>query len=379
MKVYVLGAGVSKTVGYPLGSELFDEVDLYVQGSGHCIDRFDYKNDWPALCRWLKENENPLIQEAYRTKQLEHLFTILDQAWMLKVSVMVDAVKQRDDEDERAWENYEETTKSYQEYREILLWALESYLQFKHHEDVTTSTDRWNYLRAFGQKLCKGDAIITFNYDSALERILLQQGKWSPRDGYGFELVFQTSDTDQTPVELEKSAISVLHLHGAVGWYARPRVKLGYQLPRGGGWLPPEARTPAPLDTPVSLDSEFLGDLGVGAVDACLPAPPPPDQRQILVHPSFFKDFELESHGGRTPFIRLWKKAAEFLRKAEQVFLIGYSLPAADSAALTLLLTNCDKDKVSIVNDDTVHNLRLRELLSSTLGHPKSEGAGDET
>jgi len=45
MNAYVLGAGVSKSVGYPVGTELFDEIDRYVRESGSCRDRFDYRKD----------------------------------------------------------------------------------------------------------------------------------------------------------------------------------------------------------------------------------------------------------------------------------------------------------------------------------------------
>jgi hypothetical protein len=39
MNVYVLGGGVSKTVAYPVGTQLFDEIDRYVRASGPLIDR----------------------------------------------------------------------------------------------------------------------------------------------------------------------------------------------------------------------------------------------------------------------------------------------------------------------------------------------------
>jgi len=71
MDVYVVGAGVSKSVGYPLGSELFDAIEAYVQTSGNCIDRFDYKNDWKDLSRWLDTHPNPMVAEAYRAKDIE--------------------------------------------------------------------------------------------------------------------------------------------------------------------------------------------------------------------------------------------------------------------------------------------------------------------
>ena len=40
MKCYVLGAGGAKSVGYPLGTEVFDEIDKFVRDFGACVDRF---------------------------------------------------------------------------------------------------------------------------------------------------------------------------------------------------------------------------------------------------------------------------------------------------------------------------------------------------
>lgn len=375
MKVYVLGAGVSKTVGYPLGSELLDDIDQFVWKYGPHFDRFDLW-DWCVLCQWLKENENPLIAEAYRTKQLEHLFTVLDHASMLKQDLIVDAVRHRSQDSNSAWANFErfdKTIEDYKQSRRTLLQALEAYLRCKHKGDGANFDDpEWNHLKVFCDKLCPGDVVLTFNYDSTLERVLLHQDKWSPLNGYGCDLLFQNSAVDETPKGFKRSEIEILHLHGAVGWYPRPLIRPDSNLPKHGRVVPDEARTPASLDTPISLDPEFLRDLGINAVDACLPTLPS-STSQILLHPSFFKDFELEESGGQpTPFTDLWKKAAESLRNAEQIFIIGYSLPSADSAALTLLLTNCDRKKVRIVNPDQRTRHRLRRLLSSNLRQYKS-------
>jgi hypothetical protein len=78
MRVFVTGAGASKDVGYPLGVELLEGVDSYIRSSGRCFDRFDYSKEWPEICYWLENNDNLLIREAYRTRNLEYLFTALD-------------------------------------------------------------------------------------------------------------------------------------------------------------------------------------------------------------------------------------------------------------------------------------------------------------
>jgi len=204
--------------------------------------------------------------------------------------------------------------------------------------------------------------VITFNYDSTLERVLLRQGKWSPRDGYGFDLEFQKSQFDATPLVLNRSAIKILHLHGATGWYSKPVFRVEPQSGSGGA-VSRDEFTPAPLETPISLDNHFLCLLGVAGVDASLPTPRY-EEDQILLRPSFLKDYERPY---QNPFPELWRKAGEALRQADEVFVIGYSLPPDDAPALTLFLASCDKQKARIVNQSVEDSSRLRGLISAEL------------
>ncbi len=371
MRAYVIGAGVSKSVGYPLGIELFDAVDKFVRLQGKTFNRFQFDKDWPALKRWLARHRNPIVSEAYRSRQLEHLFTVLDLAENLRIDSLgaILAASKRGKKAvslaESRWRSVEKNSRSYQKYRQILLWALETYLEFKNYEDCRGFSDAsWETLRTFGNKLCPGDVVLTFNYDSTLERILQKQGKWSPRDGYGFELVFQESYLDKTPIGFPKSPVRILHLHGSVGWYRKPAIREEFRLKLKDGAIPRDVLTPAPLETPIALDPIFLRDLGIQAVDASLPHRPP-DERQIFIHPSFLKEFE---GGAQGLFTSLWRQAADALRAAEEIIIIGYSLPGADSAALTLLLTNCDQFKVQIVNRDRATTQRLIQLLARRTG-----------
>jgi hypothetical protein len=369
MNVYVLGAGVSKCVGYPVGTELFDEIDEYVRGSGNLRDRFNYREDWDNLHRWLETNTNPTIAQAYQTKNIEHLFTILDFATELRTDALLSVAFAGRGTEERttksvAFGAFDEQIKDYQQYRNVLVWALEHYFAWRHHEDYGLSREKnWGILRAFAGKLEPGDAVITFNYDATLERVLLDQGKWSPKDGYGFELVFQKSRYDKAIVEFNKSAILVLHLHGATGWYRRPVFAPDYDLPpKGGGALPREALGAAPLSTDISLDPQFLEALGIFNVDACLAdALPVADERHIVLHPSFLKDYERDDSHSHV-FVKLWQKAAEVLRGAEHAYIVGYSLPRADVAALTLLLTTLRRGNVTVVNRNR-HVMRRLGLL----------------
>jgi hypothetical protein len=373
VRAFIMGAGASNDAGYPLGTELLREIDSYVCGSGRCFNRFDYSKEWPETCRWLEVNENLLVREAYRTGNLESLFTTLDFIEQLRQQRLDAVARHITSRDEKAakqadgdWGALNDLTAKYYEARRILLWALEQFLEYKHQNDRWASeASEWNYLHTFGCKLQPGDVLVTFNYDSTMERVLYKQGKWFPSDGYGFKVVFQRSRHAEDRVEFPTSAIRILHLHGAIGWYRKPAIKDYSLLPEGGGAFPREALTPAPLETEIGLDPMFLENLGVPAVDASLPVRPG-DERQIFIHPSFLKNYEYE--GGRNRvFVQLWNRAAEDLRMASEVFIIGYSLPDADSAALTLLLTTCVGKNVRLVNNDPVVNHRLNLLLGQSL------------
>ena len=211
-----------------MGTELFGEIDKYVRGSGNLTNRFDYREEWNHLCDWLCTNSNPTIVQAYRTKNIEQLFTALDFAAQLHDDAFMNVVFAGKGTDAQMdtganYDIFSEEIKHYQHHRKTLLWALEHYFDWRHNSDYGwTERPEWDTLRAFAQKLKAGDVVITFNYDATMERVLLDQGKWSLRDGYGFDLVFQKSRSDKAPVPLDKSSILILHLHGAIGWYRRP-------------------------------------------------------------------------------------------------------------------------------------------------------------
>lgn len=69
MNAYVLGAGVSKSVGYPVGAKLFDEIDKYVRQLGNFFHRLG-REHWDRLDCWLQNSTNPTITQAYHAKNI---------------------------------------------------------------------------------------------------------------------------------------------------------------------------------------------------------------------------------------------------------------------------------------------------------------------
>ena len=355
MRAYVLGAGASHPI-YPLGGELFNEIDKYILGRGPYFNRFDYQKDWPPLKDLLKCSSNPLLRQAYGNGNIEQIFTVLDLAENLFSNSQISMLKKSVEgtaEAEAAVANHRFFASGIKEYRDVrskLLWAMEDYFLHRNQLDLESyGSAQWKDLKRFGTFLQSGDVVITFNYDSTVERVLLDQKKWAPSDGYGTEIVFQKNQDDKTRVGYSPSMVKVLHLHGAIGWYSKPPFSPDFH-PRaeGGGAIPREALSPAPLETEIALDPLLLQGLGIQYVDASLPRRPP-QESQILLHPSFLKEYEAEDRPSQV-FNRLWKMASDALRNADEVTIIGYSLPPADSAAWTLLHTSCDRKHTTVVN-----------------------------
>lgn len=137
MRVYVIGAGVSCTAGYPLGGALLDEVDLFIRSLGHFTHRVDWHSRWPQMCEWFATNPNLLIAESYRARRLEHLFTILDLAVMLSDQNLTDwfsagkGARNAAVLAEAAYSSFHRVAEEYQEYRRDLLFALQLFFRYK--------------------------------------------------------------------------------------------------------------------------------------------------------------------------------------------------------------------------------------------------------
>lgn len=142
-------------------------------------------------------------------------------------------------------------------------------------------------------------------------------------------------------------------MHGATGWYKAPISSDDLQL-----------------DRTIALESQFLSFLDFVYVDTAITLPPL--DREIIIHPSYLKLFELEGTS-ENALIELWHKAGAAVRKANNIFVLGYSLPQADSAAMALLLTTPNPEKIEVVDITMATNYRLSRLLrTGSLAAPKS-------
>jgi hypothetical protein len=155
------------------------------------------------------------------------------------------------------------------------------------------------------QRIDRDSTVITFNYDVALERALIRAGKWDVGTGYGFT-AFPDRSTSPT---------TIYKLHGSVNWFQAPMQE-----------------NPPPLI--------FTRDLKLFGYDDLMDPRIGRDgvavyNQGTLILPDARKTFFWERF-----WLPLWNATGERLRGASEVFIHGYSMPAADSKARELLFDN---------------------------------------
>jgi hypothetical protein len=281
--VIIFGAGASAPAGLPLGASLASELRAWLT-PGRASSEFEI---WKAL-----EDDGTFRGSG----DLELDLTRLDVR-------LIEEVRRRPLE--RGVSIEAGGAKDITTFRTLTLPDnLSSMLLTRQSEAF--AANRVEYLRRFiRQHVHPGDTIVTFNYDTLVEAILQDEGRWGLRNGYGIDLSEAYPGVSGEP----GSPSTVLKLHGSVGWMsevAKSGLLLSQAALRAIGYPTLERK-----DFAVSRDVRYTSVL-----------------------PSYIKGFN------RYPLVALWRAAGEVIRMADRVAIVGYSMPSADSTALMLLAGN---------------------------------------
>lgn len=319
MTTYVLGAGASRSAGYPLAKTMGSELLQWMKLTVHLPD--SYAARYPETARFLEQSFGPV-------ENIEDLVT---------------AIQKRIDE-------YENGTREQRAQRVVLG---NEYGVLKNAVRAWFSEIQWGVAlascayRDFARNvIAPGDRVITFNYDVSLERELTLAEKFQVGDGYGFPI-------ENLPV---KSATKVFKLHGSTSWLA----------PLFGGMTSGFAafQPGQTLGRPAIAKNE-LSFLGYGdAIDpafakggAALP---------VMIFPEQSKRFYFAPNTG-IEYVdfweALWQQAKAALQSASRLVICGYSLNTIDGKACKLLLETPKKNIEVIVasgesTDDIVKTYR---------------------
>jgi hypothetical protein len=233
----------------------------------------------------------------------------------------------------------------------------------------------------FVSTISNTDTIVTFNWDTLLDRVLHECTDWNPDTGYGvrFRYVLDRKWRKQQEYKVE-NPIKYLKLHGSTNWLVHymtwhlstgKRIMLSLQKPKNGFVkisadgkylesivagknLPPDIKEVewGESDPPGPNHPEGYPNLLVDGSerfesyknrfrDGYKPYSyffPPNDPEThiplmpLMVPPTQYKLFEEFAH----IIDPLWASALESLSNSKNVFLIGYSLPQTDTRSVEM-------------------------------------------
>lgn len=174
-------------------------------------------------------------------------------------------------------------------------------------------------LEAFLDKTLKGknetevkNRIITFNYDSIVDDILLK--RFSPQ-----QLYFNNIRNGEDDASGEKSPL-LLKLHGSINWRC---TKLEYKKLFDESKVERKGKTRTyNTDDCHYIDDIFYDSSACKTSDCNIPLIIPPVPQKPITSVAIFK--------------YLWTYAFEYLTEAERIILVGYSLPPTDTLAISL-------------------------------------------
>lgn len=265
---------------------------------------------------------HPAVREAYRLGNIEALISFLDA-----VGNVAYASSEKDVRKYMAAKNtgavspedcfshsgrFRYNSKVETNIRNCLVNALIAYFEWKIHQDTKSNlASQWNLIHEFCERRLKpGDAIISFNYDCSLERVLLQQGHFAVKYIENWPNISFLIPNIIRPkhVAVHQGEILLLKLHGSVGWQPF--------LHQGCVGIPPEHLEG--LGAKMEVDYPNDGDWTLAT-------------NRTMIIPTWFKTFQ-PGH----LFSHLWAQALEVMVNASEVVVIGYSFPKADSAPWVL-------------------------------------------
>lgn len=305
-RVFLLGAGFSKPVAFPLANELLSFVQIHLNASMNMSD-IDFKK---GLNTFINGIEPSLLSNV------ELLFTYIDLA-LLNHSVGI-FTHYASPEDLRLFR---------MRFSGTLVRAFDNA-----HFKLVGEKQKVEIYRKLCDKLKAGDTVITFNYDLIVEQGLWEQKKWTFLDGYGLKKDvndFQAPFGGTYPSDLAtESLIKVYKLHGSLGWIYDD---LNEQIIFRG--MPNYFQ-----DARLLYCEKNLYVAGARW-----------DEGTTLIEPTYIKRFNC------MPILDIWKHAFQALQQSNELIIIGYSMPEADAAAYTFLTSGARTSMISsitVVNPD---------------------------
>jgi hypothetical protein len=389
VKVLWLGAGASISAGYPDTARLLGEIGALAESPGaDCATR----EAWVRF-RDYRDNAEGVEGTVLRSPNPEVALTLPD-LYAAALNADDEDVERETDRAVERWKRGElgpneatalgnrfearyaamlrDPLKLARARRRDFVAVLDRYFSFRHWDDARSDAARRTDLRRELEWLGSGDVVVTTNWDTTVERTLIEEGRWTPADGYGFAVDLIDGPRLERGEERElpdwvpsTSSVRVLKLHGSFGWrvdredYGARDVVLDYE----------EFLASLPFSR--SGEFAFARDRRASRFYDASRTP-------FFVVPSYLKPI-----AGAT-MQRVWHEAGRALATAHELRIVGASLPASDVAVRVLLnqvrFRLADGElAVAIHNPDPRSHDRWREFLGpAVVAHTLRAGQSDD-
>jgi hypothetical protein len=309
-KVAILGAGCSCVNGYPLANQMRNHISDFAAS---------VESSAPKLHK-LACDTLGVFDEL--TKQGCPAQTLDDLAWLVNQGKI--PVKSGTFKDEHGYRVVEEA--------KTVVSAM--FLAKERNPIVKTLTEYRSFLRRIFPNATRCERalvespwrVLTFNYDRLFELAFRQHFNVDPTKAFYGELLLNSGLYPLAPekVEINTERFSLLKLHGSVGFSSVEEY----------GQCNHYHMTPDLLEpVPISDETFFFGNAQGIYSNRIKPS--------LIVFPHE-KNHLKEYPGNKLPFRayvpEIWRAASEFISTADEVSIVGYSMPEPDWASMENLL-----------------------------------------
>lgn len=275
--VFILGAGASKEAGGPLMYDFLDRAEDLLREQSSQIDRPAFERTFAALAQLnhtqAKAKLDTLnIESVFGAFEMAKLFGTLGTLPVDEINALPDAIAK------------------------VIVQTVEHTVRFPVRERIEAPSGYQALARIVSEMVEKNGpdsaAVITFNYDLGMDLAMWQAG---PRPEYRLR-DFQRPNDPGT---------DLLKLHGSINWFKAEESAEIMDTP-----VPEHLRT-------IQFLGKKAGDIGLQLSRNIANA--------VIVPPSWSKLHQYAR------IERVWRAAAQHLRTAENIYVMGYSLPPSDS------------------------------------------------
>jgi len=304
MRVFILGSGFSKAAGFPLDSELFKE-----------IMKSKHTQEWTRkYIQGYLQRIYPYFNPKYENYPIiEDFLTALDASQELDFSFFHE--KRPSSEEKQG------------DYLRKLMSELIVRFLLRKSIDISIIGLQGNapvlmkYIY-FIKNLKPGDAVLTFNYDCLLEYVISELDKLEPN--HPREFIYHGFD---------QSKIAILKLHGSVGWFPDQFETHETSITRNTAIYRGDGKNIFEVDFNAFKTLKKKGFIEYSMLFSAM--------HELLNMPVYIippqNNKSLKSVVGIELLTKIWCDSLSYLKVAEKVNTIGYSLPPQDMLARVLI------------------------------------------